>query len=298
MENQNSNCLSAPRGEEAEKGGGAIEFQKAGHTWKFWNPKPEYPGSFEVRWEFAVDGQRQPWKAYLAGDIFRFSSEIKIDGQKVGGVRIPDRKLEELAWEMKRASMRAAREARDSALAEFRAGKTPTKIYIGIGGDTHRMYVCPAEGDWTLLDGTDDWKAWEAKVVQVLERIWHDCGDKSVWLAKIGCQKTDMTTGLFNVLYDDGTWGLVDLRNPTIQAEFAKMDAEARAKAEAAAKAKAEREQENARAIAEARRTGKAVYIRVVGHYEGNDDEEEGLVEVWEVATPDGKVVCKDIPTH
>jgi len=214
MANENTNGGESPLVEAAGKGG-AIEFQKAGHTWKFWNPKPEYPGCNVVIWEFAVDGKRQAWKAHLAGDTFRFQTEIQVQGVgKVGGVRIPDRNLAQSAQEMREASIQESRRARDRALAEFRAGKVPA------------------------------------------------------------------------------------MNNPAIQEKLAELDAEARAKAEADAKAKAEQERQNAEAIEEARRTGKAVYIRKVGFYEGNDEDEEGLVQVWEVAMPDGKIVRKDIPTH
>lgn len=60
-------------------------------------------------------------------------------------------------------------------------------------------------------------------------------------------------------------------------------------------------EEENAAAIAEAKKTGKNVYIRIVGGYDGDQaspGEELGWVNVVEVATPDGNIVEKNQACH
>jgi len=64
---------------------------------------------------------------------------------------------------------------------------------------------------------------------------------------------------------------------------------------------KKELERKRQEAIEEAKRTGKEVYIRIVDGYDGDEvypGRDYGWVNVWEVATPDGKIIYKDEPTY
>jgi len=57
-------------------------------------------------------------------------------------------------------------------------------------------------------------------------------------------------------------------------------------------------EQKKQKALVEAKRTGKEIIIQRIGAYCGNEGKEEGMVVVYEVATPDGRVIEKAYPTY
>jgi len=66
---------------------------------------------------------------------------------------------------------------------------------------------------------------------------------------------------------------------------------------------KAEKEKEiqsqRAKALAEARRTGKKVIVRKIGSYDSDPSAAEtGIINVYEVATPDGEIIEEETPTY
>ena len=60
-------------------------------------------------------------------------------------------------------------------------------------------------------------------------------------------------------------------------------------------------EEQKSKAIEEAKKTGKDVIIRKIAMYDGDDEfpnEELGIVNVYEVATPDGRIIEKSVPSY
>lgn len=80
--------------------------------------------------------------------------------------------------------------------------------------------------------------------------------------------------------------------------ELKEYDEYLKQKEEEKRKKEEEYEQKKQQAIEEAKKIGKEVIIRKVGVYEKNEKDEEGLVIVYEVATPAGKVVEQHRPTY
>ncbi|MCD6381866.1 MAG: hypothetical protein J7L43_02720 [Candidatus Aenigmarchaeota archaeon] len=64
---------------------------------------------------------------------------------------------------------------------------------------------------------------------------------------------------------------------------------------------KQELQRKKEEALKKAKETGKEVYIRIVDGYDGDEvypGRDYGWVNVWEVATPDGRIIYKDDPTY
>jgi hypothetical protein len=129
-----------------------------------------------------------------------------------------------------------------------------------------------------------------------LEKILYSSHSMEEFKKKLNIQKTDIQTALYNILYDDGSWGVIDLNNQIIQNAIKEIEQQQRKEEEERIKLSKQRELENKEAIERAKKLNQEIYIRKVDFYEGNG--EEGIVVVWEVATPDGKIIRKHIPTY
>lgn len=186
--------------------------------------------------------------------------------------------------------------------------KNNKSLYIGIGGDTMDLYV-----SFFDIDVPDSVSA--RAVASRLSSIWckrieyyrrkHNISVDD--LAKI-CEKSEYTTGLYNVLYPDGTWGRIPLGSDFLKQAKKEYRAYRREQKQKIKQRKGQLEKElqekRQNAIQKAKETGKPVAVRVLGQFDGDDYNqvklfapellkgfgELGVVTVYEVAEPDGTI--------
>ena len=186
--------------------------------------------------------------------------------------------------------------------------KNNKNLYIGIGGDSMDLYV-----SFFDVDIPDSVSA--RAVASCLSGIWykrieyykrkHNINVDD--LAKI-CEKSEYTTGLYNILYPDGTWGRIPLDSDFLKQakkEYRAYRQEQKRKTKQR-KEQSEKELQEKRqnAIQKAKETGKPVTVRALGQFDGDDYNqvklfapellkdfgELGIITVYEVAEPDGTI--------
>ncbi|WP_457569166.1 hypothetical protein [Desulfurobacterium sp.] len=175
--------------------------------------------------------------------------------------------------------------------------------YIGIGGDTHQLYVADFDAPKEFRE-TKAYGKWQEHWEKILKRI-----DRLYEIA----EKTDITTPLYNVLFSDSNcWGRVSLNHPAVKRTVEEYEKELEEKKRKREEAERKREERELEAIEEAKRTGKPVYFEVVGYIDGDDynqvkmfcpeflDDfgELGLITIWKVAYPDGTIREKAVPSY
>jgi hypothetical protein len=221
--------------------------------------------------------------------------------------------------EIKEALEKAKKEMKAKLDKEFHeALRNLKEFYIGIGGDTLDLYVSlPGLYDLAYLSGNmETYKKFEERLKDAIELVIRESKTKEEWMTKLGVEKTDIRTALYNILYDDGTWGKVRMDNPALQEALKKIAEREKKVMEKRALERKAFEEKVKKAIEEAKRTGKEVFIEKIGGYDGDDpaevrfhgtpeiirefEEGEGLgwVDIYLVATPEGKVIEKHVPNY
>jgi len=224
------------------------------------------------------------------------------------GIRIYDEDEKEIR-EYEESIWRQELERREQKFQEEL--KNIKKIRIGMGGDTLRIYVtCDDFSEEAgLSEGYDKFME---KLRRAIERIINRSKSREEWMEKLQVRKTNIRTGLYNILYEDGTWGEIDIDNPHLQEALREIEEEERQRQEEARKKKEELEKRRQEALRKAKETGEEVVIRRLGMFDGDDPSnyellreygldpysECGAVVVYEVATPDGKIIEKAYPTY
>lgn len=246
--------------------------------------KPEKP---EVLSVFGIP--KKHWKAYS------WEAKIVITGENAEEVvDLLKKKLKEIEEEVERRKNKKFAE-------EYKKQKY---IYVGIGGDTLQLYVA-------FFDLSDEAK--DSEAYRKAKKIWKKVLDR-VWMKRPEglVEKTDIRTGLYNVLFEDGTWGRIPIDHPFVQKAWKSYLEAVKQKYRKKIEAEKKRKEKIQKALEEAKRTGKPVFIEPVFGFDGDNREqveffapellkdlgELGWVEVWLVATPEGKLEEKAIASY
>ena len=226
---------------------------------------------------------------------YRWRAKISIVGENAREtVALLNSKLDEIEREVEKRKNRKFAE-------EYRNLK---HVYVGIGGDTYKLYVA-------FFDLSEEAK--NSKAYNKATKIWEKALDK-VWaeLPKEDIEKTDIRTPLYNVLFEDGTWGRIPVNHPVVQKAWKLYLESVREKYRKKIEARKEREKRIQKALEEARRTGEPVFIEPIFGFDGDDRRqvelyapellpdfgELGWVEIWLVATPEGKLEERAIASY
>jgi len=265
-----------------------IEFEKAGHRFRFKNAR--FFGG-KIVWNAEIDNRyigNAEWVHDLKnGSYFLLDFEQKINGNKVKGIKpLPEQYqiIEKIVEKVKNDT----EEEQQTLIKEFK-NNPPQEIYIGVGGDTNRVYVNVIGEKMDKIKDSKEFLDWVKLIEKALEEILHNSSSIEEFKKKLNVRKSNIKTGLYNILYEDGYWGIINLNNKLIQNTIKEIK-------DGKIKINTQKERENREAIEKAKKLNKEVYIRKIGVYEGEGDE--GLIVIWEVATPDGKIIEKHIPTY
>jgi len=272
-----------------------IEFEKAGHKFRFKNAR------FDVGrlvWSAEIDNKpigNAEW-VYDSknGFYFLLDFEQNLNGNKIKGIKpLPEQNqiIEEIVKKVKEDESKE----QQMLINEFKKNP-PEKIYIGIGGDTGKLYINVIDKKIDKIKDSKEFSDWMKLMEKALEKIFYSSSSLDEFMSKLNIQKSNIRTGLYNTLYDGGYWGIINLDNEIIQNTIKEIKQKQRSEEEERIRLSKQRERENNEAIEKAKKLNKEVYIRKIGNYEG--EGEEGLVIIWEVATPDGRIIEKHIPTY
>jgi len=221
------------------------------------------------------------------GSFFSFNPPQDINGKIVLGIKPLPGQIQVIEEIEKKIRENAERE-REMLIDEFKKNP-PKEIYIGIGGDSNKLYVSVMDEKFERIKDSKEFSDWIKLTEKALEKILYSSNSLEEFKEKLNVKKSNINTALYNILYDDGNWGIIDLNNQLIQNTLNEIIQQQKRSEE-------EKIRQNNEAIEKAKKFNKEVYIRRVGFYEGKG--EEGMVVIWEVATPDGKIIKKHIPTY
>jgi len=238
--------------------------------------------------------------ARLVGNILRFSAITTINKQRVDGIKISDEEAKQIEEAMKK-QIAELRERWDAEDKEREADRPAPEL------DETRYFLYSYGCDTGLLYPRE----YEEAIENILEkgvkpeRVFRGSRDKTrkfpeTWDSLIPQQYVkkdgeEYSAEGYDKVWHEDQWALP---RELVLAEFERLRKEAKEK-----KRKKEEELEKLRSekLEEARRTGRNVRIRSLGGFDGDElfpGRELGWVNVYEVATPEGKIVKEEEPTY
>ena len=221
---------------------------------------------------------------YLIDNVLYFYIEQEIAGRKAKGIRIDEniaKEMREFIEQCEREREEYKQRLEEEAKEELKKVKT---VRIGIGGDTHKVYVC-VEGIDDKYDDTETVEKFEEK----LERILSKANISKLKITEI----PNSRTGLYNILFDNGNWGRISLNDP----EFLRAKREYEKEMEERKRKLEERKQRREEIFRKAKETGEKQKLASWSE-PCNDPYEECDVDiVVEYAMPDGSVKCERFHT-
>jgi len=263
-----------------------------------WEEGPCYP-YFEM--VIKVNGQTTTGTYSPVDGAIRFMQEMEISGiGKVGGVRVPEDVRGVIEEEILRVKEEAEKYVEKVRYEAKRSDWLPEKITFAWGGDTWKLHVfCDDELD------TDVKKArW-----QLLREVFLEAPEDFIY---DHAKKEKVKSGLYT---RDGY--VYHVKGDTIKRLYdmliqKQVEQDRKRKVEREAKQK-EWEEKKEKALKEANETGQEVVVGLIGVYDGDNwDEvkefgtpeirrnfgELGIVKVYLVATPEGKLIEKHVPSY
>ncbi|RKX59385.1 MAG: hypothetical protein DRP29_04745 [Thermodesulfobacteriota bacterium] len=178
--------------------------------------------------------------------------------------------------------------------------KRTKTILFAIGGDTGKIYASCDELS-ERARASEKYSKFIEKVEKAIDRVIAKSESFEDWFKKLNVEKTDIRTALYNTLFQGGYWGRIRLNNEYLQQAFKEIEEEEKRKKEELERKRKELEEKRKKALEEAKKTGKEVIIRCIGGYDGDEVHpgcEYGWVNIFEVATPNGEIKEKHIPSY
>jgi len=269
---------------------GWIVFVKVGHEFKFKDASYDFDNG-SVTWTVEIDNRPSGTAEWVIdpknGSFFSFNPPLNVNGKNTRGIKPLPEQVQLIDQIVKKIKEDANKE-KQRLIDEFKKNP-PEKIYIGIGGDSGKLYVALFDEELNKIKSSKEYKDWMKLMEEALRKIYFSSPSLEEFKRKLSIQKSDIQTALYNVLYDDGSWGVIDLNNNIVQNTIKEIEDEK-------IRLIKQKERENNEAIEKAKKLHKEIYIRKIDFYES--EGEEGIVQVWEVATPDGEIIKKYIPTY
>jgi len=264
-----------------------IIIEKVGHKFEFKDPRFDYDDG-TVIWTLRIDDKPCGVAEWVSdpknGPHFSFTPPQDINGKKASGIK-PLPEQNSLIDETVKKVKEDANKEKQRLIEEFKK-EPPKRIYIAIGGDSGKLYISLLDEKLYKIKDSKEYKDWMKLTEKALEKIYFSSPSLEEFKKILKIQKSDIQTSLYNTLYNDGSWGMIDLNNHLVQNTIKEIEDEK-------TRLSKQKELENKEAIEKAKELNKEIYIRQVVSYEN----EEGIAQVWEVATPDGKIVKKYVLT-